>query len=80
MDNNNLDRKKLMEAVSTLSKNGALTRALENKDFSQILSALPKNQADELTSIMNDKAARDKLLSSPQAQEIMRKLGQNGKQ
>lgn len=77
---NNIDRKKLMDAVSMLSKNGALSRAIENKDFSSILSALPKNQADELSALMADKASRDKLLSSPQAQEIMRKLGQNGKQ
>ena len=77
---NNIDRKKLMEAISMLSKNGSLSKAVENKDFSAILSSLPKNQADELSALMADKAACDKLLSSPQAKEIMRKLGQNGKQ
>lgn len=80
MENNNIDTKMLMQAIAALGKGSGLKDAVKNKDFGAILSSLPKNQADELQTLMNDKAARDKLLSSPQAQEILRKLGADGKQ
>lgn len=79
MENNNIDKSKLMDAIGALGKGAALKKAIAEKDYNSILSALPKGEADELKRVMNDKAARDKLLSSPQAQEIMRML-QNGKQ
>ena len=72
MQNNNLDRKKLFAAIRELSKNKGLREAVEDKDYSKILAALPKEQADELSALMNDSAARDKLLSSPQAQELLK--------
>ncbi len=79
MENNNIDKEKIMAAISALGKGGALKRAVDKKDFNSILASLPQNEAAELKALMNDKAARDKLLSSPAAQEIMRML-QNGKQ
>ena len=80
MQNNNLDRKKLFAAIGELSKNKGLREAVEGKDYSKILAALPKEQADELSALMNDSAARDKLLSSPQAQELLKRLNKDGKQ
>ena len=80
MQNNNLDRKKLFAAIGELSKNKELRNAVEGKDYSKILAALPKEQADELSALMNDSAARDKLLSSPQAQELLKRLNKDGKQ
>ncbi len=79
MQNNNIDRKKLLEAIGAISKNGNLRQAVAKGDYGSVLSALPPEQAAELSAIMSDKAARDKLLSSPQAQELLRKLGNNGK-
>ena len=80
MQNNNLDRKKLFAAIGELSKNKGLREAVEGKDYSKILAALPKEQADELSALMNDSVARDKLLSSPQAQELLKRLNKDGKQ
>ena len=80
MQNNNLDRKKLFAAIGELSKNKGLREAVEGRDYSKILAALPKEQADELSALMNDSAARDKLLSSPQAQELLKRLNKDGKQ
>ena len=80
MQNNNLDRKKLFAAIGELSKNKELREAVEGKDYSKILAALPKEQADELSALMNDSVARDKLLSSPQAQELLKRLNKDGKQ
>lgn len=78
MENNNFDKSKLMAAISQLGKGDALKKAVENKDFNSILASLPHSEAEELKTLMANKAARDKLLSSPQAQEIIRML-QNGK-
>lgn len=77
---NNIDRKKILEALAGINKNAALSKAVENKDVGAIMSALPKEKADELRAIMENKAAMDNLLSSPMAQEILRKFGKNGKQ
>ncbi|MBR6693925.1 MAG: hypothetical protein IKL62_03145 [Clostridia bacterium] len=79
MQNNNIDRKKLFAAIGELSKNGGLKRAVENGNYSDILASLPKEQADELSSLMSDSAARERLLSSPQAKELLRRLGKDGK-
>lgn len=74
MENNNLDRKKLLKAISALGKRDALKKAMEKNDYNAILSSLPENEAQELQALMSDKEARDKLLSSPQARELLRKL------
>ena len=76
---NNIDRKKLLDAISALSKNENLKKAVSEGNFSQILSSLPAEQANELSNLMNDKAARDKLLSSPQAAELFKRFKQDGK-
>ncbi|MBQ8550286.1 MAG: hypothetical protein IKL44_05295 [Clostridia bacterium] len=76
---NNIDRKKLLEAISALSKNENLKKAVSDGNFSGILASLPADQAKELSSLMNDKAARDKLMSSPQAAELLKRFKQDGK-
>ncbi len=76
---NKIDRKKLIEAISMLSKNPALKEAVSRGDYASILSSLPKSDADEIAAIMKDKEARDKLLSSPQARELLSRLNRDGK-
>ncbi len=76
---NNIDKKKLFEVINKVGKNKKLTEAVERKDIDGILGALDPAQAGELKKIMSDKAALSKLLSSEQAQSIMRSLGKDGK-
>lgn len=76
---NNIDKKKLFEAINKVGKNSKLTEAVKRKDMEGILGALDPTQADELKKIMSDKAALSKLLSSEQAQAVMRSLGKDGK-
>ena len=59
MQNNNLDRKKLIEAIGMLSKNPGLKEAVSRGDYASILSALPKDDAAEIEKVMRDKAARE---------------------
>ncbi len=77
MENGNVDRKKLISAIAELSKNGGLKRALANGNYNEILASLPKDKADELSALMSDSAAREKLLSSPQAKELLKRFGKN---
>ena len=76
---NKIDRKKLIEAIGMLSKNPELKAAVSKGELSSILSALPESDANEIKTIMSDKSARDKLLSSPQAQELLSRLKKDGK-
>ncbi len=79
MQNNNLDRKKLIEAIGMLSKNPNLREAVSKGEYASILSALPKEDAAEIEKIMKSKEARDSLLSSPQAKEILSRLKKDGR-
>ena len=74
MENGNIDRKKLLSAIAELSKNGGIKKAVSTGNYDEILASLPKDKADELSSLMNDSAAREKLLSSPQAKELLKRL------
>ena len=49
--------------------------AKNNKtNVNNILSKLPQNQADKVKEILSDKEATKKLLSTPKAQELLKKL------
>ena len=49
--------------------------AKNNKtNVNNILSKLPQNQADKVKAILSDKEATKKLLSTPKAQELLKKL------
>ncbi len=76
---NNIDRKKLLDAVAQIGKNQKLSNAVANKDMQGILRELDPVQSAELKKLMSDKASLEKLLNSPQAQMIMRSLNKDGK-
>ncbi len=76
---NNIDRKKLLDAVAQIGKNQKLSNAVAQRDMQGILNELDPAQSAELKKLMSDKASLEKLLNSPQAQMIMRSLSKDGK-
>ncbi len=78
--NGNMDKKKLELLLAMASKKlgtspQTLKDQLERGDISGALSNLPKDQASSLKKAINDKNTAESLLSSPQAQQIYKKLG-----
>ncbi len=51
-----------------------LEKSLKSGDISRAIKNLPPTQANALTKALGDKAACEKLLSSPQAQALIKKL------
>lgn len=51
-----------------------LRSQLQNGTFDKALSSMPKNEAAMLTQALSNKQTCEKILSSPQAQAIYRKL------
>ena len=71
-EKNNLENllKKASESMGINQEN------LKNneKNVNSILSKLPQSQADKVKEILSDKEATKKLLSTPKAQELLKKL------
>ena len=51
-----------------------LKRTLESGDVEGMLGSMRKEDADKLKSVMQNPAVREKLLSSPEAAKIMKKM------
>ncbi len=49
-------------------------RAAENKDISSLLSKMDSKDAQKIQKVLSDKSATEKILSSPQAQALIKKL------
>ncbi len=47
---------------------------IQNGNTSKMLNNLDKKQADKIQAILNDKEKTEKLLSTPQAQALLKKL------
>lgn len=75
----NIDESKLLGAINQLKGSKMLGEAVKRRDMSGIMKSLPKFEADELKKVMSDKAAIEKLLKSPQVQNILRTLQNDGK-
>ncbi len=78
------DQKKIMDAIEmAAAKTGSdaqkLKGAASRGDFNQILASLNKQDAAKLNQLLSDKAATEKLLSSPQAQQLLKALMKDGK-
>lgn len=75
---NNIDNEALKNAIrnSGLSQSDqdALTKAGEKGDMSAFLNKLSPDQSRKLQSILSDEAATKRLLSTPQAQMLLKKL------
>ena len=54
----------------------ALQRAAQNGDLSSMLGRLDQNQAAAMEHVLSDPEAAKQLLSTPQAQALLRLLGQ----
>lgn len=75
----NFDENKLFNAVDSTAKThgidpSVLKNAIKSKDVNGILNSLNENQAKMLNDTLRDKTALDKLLKSPEAQKLMKKL------
>lgn len=60
--------KKLGENPDTLKKNA------QNGDISKILNQMDSKQAQKVQNILNDKEQTEKILKTPQAQALLKKL------
>lgn len=79
MNNMNLSPKKQQELIKAAAAQlgtspEALKKQLENGTFDKALSTMPQNEANMLLKALSDKATAQKILSSPQAQAIYKKL------
>lgn len=77
--NNNIDSKKIEALLSVASKKlgtdpNTLKNQLENGSFDKALGNLPQSQQAKLMKALSDPKSAEKLLSTPQAQEIYKKL------
>lgn len=52
-----------------------LKASLEKGNIEDMLSDMKKEDAEKLKSVMNSSASREKLLNSPEAEQIMKKMG-----
>lgn len=52
-----------------------LKASLEKGNIDAMLSDMKKEDAEKLKSVMNSSAAREKLLKSSEAEQIMKKMG-----
>ncbi len=51
-----------------------IKKAAESGNISEILKNLGNKQSEKISQILSDKSQTSKLLSSPQARELMKKL------
>lgn len=73
------DKQKLLSAINELMGNKKITDAMAKKDMNGVLSNLSAEQAKELKSVLSDKARLQQIMSSPQAQQVMKALKKDGK-
>lgn len=52
-----------------------LKTTLEKGNIEDMLSDMKKEDAEKLKSVMNSSACKEKLLNSPEAEQIMKKMG-----
>ena len=77
--NNGFDQKKMSALLGIASKKlgtspEALKAQLESGSFDKALGNLPKMQQAKLRQALSDPKTAEKMLSTPQAQEIYKKL------
>lgn len=67
--NNNINPEKLFEALKGENKN--LDEGIRRRNVNQLISALDESEKKMLNSLLNDKKAREKLLSSPEVKMLL---------
>lgn len=86
MDNNKIDKEKLMDAV--ISSSGgkidkkALSEAAKGKNIDPLLKNLSAEDREKLKSVMSDQKSMEAVLNSPQAKALLKAFlkggGKNG--
>ena len=86
MNNNEIDKQKLMDAV--ISSSGGkidkktLTEAVKEKNIDPLLQNLSAADKEKLKSVMSDKKSMEAVLNSPQAKALLKAFlkggGKNG--
>lgn len=86
MDNNEIDKEKLINAA--ISSSGGkidretLSNAVKGKNIDPILKNLSESDKEKLKSIMSDKKSMESVLNSPQAKAFLKAFlkggGKNG--
>lgn len=76
---NNMNPQALQGLLSVASKKLGTTpeqlqKQLQDGTFDKALAGMPKNEAAMLTQALSNKAMAERILSSPQAQAIYKKL------
>lgn len=71
--------KQIQDILNSLSQRlgenpDKLKANIQNGDMSKMLNNMDKKQADKIQEILNDKEKTEKLLSTPQAQALLKKL------
>lgn len=79
MDFNGINRQKLMNALmGSMAKNGMnsgnIHEALNSGNLDKVLENLNPQDAQKVKSVLNDPAALNKILSSPEAAALLKKL------
>lgn len=86
MNNNEIDKQKLMDAVIS-SSGGSIDReslegAMKNKNVAPLINKLSEKDREKLSKVMSDKESMEAVLKSPQAQAILKTFlkggGKNG--
>lgn len=86
MNNNEIDKQKLMDAVIS-SSGGSINReslagAVNNKNVAPLINKLSAEDKEKLSKVMSNKESMEAVLKSPQAQAILRTFlkggGKNG--
>ena len=71
--------KQMQEILNSLSKRlgenpEKLKQNMQNGDMSKVLNNMSPKQANKINEILNDKEKTEKLLKTPQAQALLKKL------
>lgn len=86
MNNNEIDKQKLMDAVIS-SSGGAIDRnslneAVKDKNAAALINKLSEKDKEKLSRVMSDRKSMEEVLKSPQAQAILKSFlkggGKNG--
>ena len=68
-----IDKNKLLDMLNS-GGNQNLNRALASGDLQKVLANLNPQDAEKVKNVLNDKAALNKILSSPEALALLKKL------
>ena len=72
-NSNNLENL-IKKASQSMGINPENLKNNETTNINNVLGKLPQNQANKVKEILSDKEATKKLLSTPKAQELLKKL------